>query len=96
MIDDVMKRASHLAAVPFLGSIMVFGGDGIGDATVSRFNEEGELVRHSSTLALIPRFMCWRAYTVQKRKIYAVTKRWTDQKCQMGVSAFDGSEWVRI
>ena len=76
-LDSEIDRISDLAAVPFNGKILLFGGTrrrvGFDYCTDSFFlDEEGKLVRKVEGYYVVPRYMGKGSVTMEKGKLYGV------------------------
>ena len=84
-----------MAAVQYLGKIVVFGGLSESHG-LYEFSEEGELLRDLSLAPHIPGYMIWGTYAIQKRRIFAAGARKVDEKTKFGFEKFDGEKWSLV
>ena len=71
-LNGKIAKTYHLAAVPYLSRVMLFGGASHASYNMYKLDEEGNLLEDLSGDPLIPGAMCQGSFVVEEGKLYAM------------------------
>ena len=93
-LNETVKKLDNMAAVPFQGNVVVFGGNCDAGHSMYLFGDDGKLKQDLSSLESIPGGMSQSPYVVHNGKIFTIGSLKDEQKSQL--KCFDGNKWTKV